>query len=151
MWGEVAPGGEVNEPLNGEVKEHLAGEGKEHLIGEVNELLIGEVKEEEGDMNYWVDLVKIPPHPRRCCRNQPLHHTSLNEETLGLLHRENLVEVLHLDQHLNCEVNEPLNGEVKEEEGEMNHWVDLVKNYSKVLTAMQNNLMAASSTKRLSV
>ena len=59
MWGEVAPGCEVNEPLNGEVKEHLGGdgkehlggEGKEHLGGEVNELLIGEVKGEEGDKN----------------------------------------------------------------------------------------------------
>ena len=79
MWGEVAPGGEVNESL----------------VGEENELLIGEVKGEEGDENYWVDLVKNSPHLRRRCRRQPPHHTPLKEETLGLLHSKDLVEGLH--------------------------------------------------------
>ena len=69
------------------------------------------LKEETLGLLHRRDLVEVL-HP---------DHTFLKEETLGLLHMVDVVDVPHLDQHLNGEVNEPLNGEVKEDEGEKNH------------------------------
>ena len=51
----------------------------------------------------------------------------LNEETLGLLHRVEVVEGGKPEQHLTGEEDEPLTVEVMEDEGEENHRVELVK------------------------
>ena len=48
-------------------------------------------------------------------------HCPLNEETLGLLHRVEVVEGGKPEQHLTGEEHEPLTVEVMEDEGEENH------------------------------
>ena len=66
-----------------------------------------------------------PPH-KRCCRKSS-SNCPLNEETLGLLHRVEVVEGGEPEQHQTGEEHNPLTVEVMEDEGEENHRVELVK------------------------